>query len=338
MEQLSLSGQELLTLFTPSQGENQHGLNPQEIKIMIAETRKYLHLLMPTEVDTENIRGGIHNFRGPAAPLIKSIGKTVAAITANHNLIRLPEFQVEKIALCQVLADSLFKSRGHLRFIAPVCPDYSGGDNYYRSMGHRISPEAQAAINVADFIMKAFPPLGFEPVLEILVANTEDDLPEVINNCAGGSVDSYDRSCLEAAVRVSEKLSDYPNATVTTFKAGLGPEFRSMQYTYEKIIRDAMESESNLRDRVVRIGKERTLKHSQILDRDEQGYELTTRYMAQYAALGTIARSYPEPVILLNYSTPNRAFYNASKNVSPRIIHSAEDLRIIPVLGTIVHR
>ena len=77
-------------------------------------------------------------------------------------------------------------------------------------------------------------------------------------------------------------------------------------------------------------------RHSKILGRKEADYELTIRYMAQYAALGTLARRLEEPAILLNYPTPNLPFYNAATFRDAEFSLTDDDLRVVPIMETVL--
>lgn len=265
------------------------------------------------------------------------IGKFIGQVITNSDKLKLPENKPERLQLIRTLIDSLVDYGGKLNLVCPVCPDYGSGNRFYRAMGSGLSPEAIAGVDGSLILSKILFGLGFNSSINIIVADTEDDLPEVVENCAGGDVSLYKSQCEISVKNIYEQLAEMPNIKVFTFTGFLGPEFREMQYLFEKIIRERVKGNYGLGDMTIRTGEERKVKHSQILGRSEKDYELTIRYMAQYAALGHIVRKI-YPSILMNYQTPNRKFYNAAINVDTKIKLDDGDLKIVPVMGTVVKR
>lgn len=271
--------------------------------------------------------------------LAKTIGVFVKAIAATETL-KLPtdtQQQAELAALLKVLHESLTRFDGNIRFVAPVCPDYSqeSSDDFYQTIGEGVSPQAAAAIRAARTLIEIASAAGFTPHIDILVADTEDDLPEVMQRCVGGDTTEYKRRCLSSVEQISSLIAE-PHSAVTTFTDGLGPEFRHTQYAYESVINTLRLSDENVAAEVQKIGERRVQRHSKILGREEQGFELTVRYMAQYAALGTLMRNLNEPVVLLNYPTPNLPFFNAAQHRMPQFSLSENDQAVVPVVTTVL--
>ncbi|MDO8503937.1 MAG: hypothetical protein Q7S60_04605 [bacterium] len=273
--------------------------------------------------------------------IVRAVADLVSETGSHPEIINLPnttEREKELLSLGQLLVGILHDNRSRLRFLAPVCPDYSqeSSDTFYQTIGDGISPQAYAAMRAAQLIEQIFSRYGIRPQVEILVADTEDDIPEVMERCVDGDPQIYKNRCLASVQAIGEELNGTQGTKVTTFTLGLGERFRQIQYEYENVIK-RLRGENSVFDREVRkLGDLRRERHSKILGRREVDYELTIRYMAQYAALGTLARRAEEPTILLNYSTPNLPFYNAAVFRDPAFSLSTDDLRVVPILETVI--
>lgn len=279
------------------------------------------------------------------APEPLRIVQAVAGLTStvgSSEVVNLPsntEREREIVSLGNLLVTSLLEHKGRLRFITPVCPDYSqeSSASFYQTIGEGISPQAQAAMRAARFIGQTFPHYGFDPKVEILVADTEDDIPEVMDRCVNGDSQVYKGRCLASVGAIKDDLNGAGDIVdVTTFTLGLGGQFRQTQYEYEDVIRRLRGINPKFDQEVQKLGDMRKDRHSKILGRREADYELTIRYMAQYAALGTLARRLEEPTILLNYPTPNLPFYNAAAYRDSQFALSDVDTKVVPIMETVL--
>lgn len=285
-------------------------------------------------------RGAFHLSDAPLS-LVKSVAGLVAEVGSNPEVINLPnttEREREAVSLGHLLVDSLANKKGGIRFITPVCPDYSqeSSDSFYQTIGEGISPQARAAMRAARFIQETFPKYGFDPKVEIIVADTEDDIPEVIERCVDGDPEIYKNRCLASVKAIQDELDDDSIIDVTTFTRGLGGGFRQTQYDYEDVIRRLRTTNPKFDQEVQKLGDMRKERHSKILGRKEVDYELTIRYMAQYASLGTLARRVEEPTVLLNYPTPNLPFYNAASYRDSEFALTVDDLTVVPIMETVL--
>lgn len=335
-----LSGGDLVSLFGQDKDVKNNSFQPRTagvsrevIKTLATDTRNHLQKMFPGVIENRN---GQYKFDETTHTLITRVGNVIRSLGSHGEILRLPDTNPERSALTRTMVDSLVDHQGEIFFMAPVCPDYGGNENFYRTMGGGISKEAQAAINATRHIMETFSANGFVPRVAILVADTEDDSPEILANCAQGDVLKYKESCNASAQAVRIALPE-ENVEVRTFTDALGDDFRTMQYAYEKKIRSLMDSDQYFAKIVEAMGVSRTDRHGQILGRKEQDYELTVRYMAQYAALGSMGRRSIKPAVFMNYDTPNRAFYNAVAKHKDLVL-SEEDRIIMPVIGTVKGR
>ena len=266
------------------------------------------------------------------------VAGVVRPVAENQDYSRLPEYKSEKIAFANLLADAVTQT-GRIDFLLPVCPDYGSGHSFYQRMHGGVSLEAMGAINFAGYMDAVVQSVGLESSYTIMVADTEDDIPEIIDRVADGNIEQYKASCHASVESIRNQVGHINSVQVTTFSELLGDDFRTCQYGYEEGLRSLSENNSKFRSSVERVGCQRVGRHSQILGREEQNFELTYRYMAQYASLGTVMKYRgSETLAIVNYPTPNRKFLNATQNVDRSISMLESDNRVIPVLGSIVNR
>ena len=191
-----------------------------------------------------------------------------------------------------------------LAIVAPVCPPLVNFDGAYAPA---ISAEAHAALRASRSLLGGFAArVGLDVQVTILVADTEDDLPQVADKIG---LERYREICQESAGLI-ETVAEVP-IKVSTFSDYFSGLFRSTQYLVEDVVRSRIDSDEPLRKLLQRVSDERAAKHQQILGRPEQDNELAIRYVAQYAALGRIARTEQTQIDgILNYQTPNLSYIN----------------------------
>lgn len=301
------------------------------LKELNVSIRECLGKTFPGEVINNN---GKFSFSERTQGLASNIFPVIKIFDDNPGSVRLPEYKSERYGLVRVLINSLTNTDGRFQIFCPVCPDYGKGSDFYRTMGEGLSPEARAGVESTKVLLNLLPEVGLKPKVTILVADTEDDLSEIIENCAAGDVELYKSKCQRSVNEICEVLGGL-DVCVDTFTHGLGESFRTTQYLFEQVFRE--NSSGSFVNLVKSSGRERSEKHSQILGRSEANFELTIRYMAQYAALGHILRV-DDLAVLMNYQTPNRKFYNAAINVNRSLILDDRDYKVVPVIGTVVRR
>lgn len=268
---------------------------------------------------------------------LKKIGQFTAYTLTHPDEAVLPEYTQELASLGSLLSRCGRGAIDKLHFICPVCPDYGAGDSFYQQLRTGISPEAFGAINFVN-ILPDISKLGINTSASILVADTEDDIAEIIGRTVNGDVSLYATNCHRSVEQIALKVGGL-SVKVTTFQDYFGDDFRKRQYEYEALLRQTRRSSNKVRSIVAEVGSSRVERHSQILGRLESEYELTIRYMAQYMALGSLVKQDKnQATILANYPTPNRKFFNAFTNVDPDLSLNISDKSIVPVMGTRVRR
>lgn len=315
-------GDELRKYFDPRDvlGGNV-SVSTQHLDLMVKEARKRLMYKRPKRIVNER---GKFSFSGEAADAFQRVGYVIASLIANKDSLRLPETGPEMEALTQILVDSALTD-GKVTCIFPVCPDYAADR---LSIGNAISAEGKGGIEGAKAFISILKNAGYSPHAEILIADTEDDRIDILQRSAQNNATYYRRQCEGSVYAMRKEVADVPEIAVATFSQYLGVKFRELQYQFENTFR----RHDVLREKIAKIGESRRTKHATILGREENEYELSFRYAAQYAALGELVRGKGN-ILIGNYPTPNKRFVN------PQLIDSTLPVQqIISVLGTGVER
>ncbi len=256
-------------------------------------------------------------------------------ISESPNIVRLPSTNPEREAFARFLVAGCLGDGNESIIIAPVCPDYGENEAFHTSVNVGVGKEADAAMHasrVLDTIFHTSIPISFV----ILVADTETDNEDILARCAHNDREEYLSICAANAALIKNRLSDMPNVAVSTFSSTFGTEFTKLQYEYVSLIHDRSLRDAHLMDEIQTVSQGRSKRHTQILGREEKGYELTIRYMAQYAALGALARLEHKSITFLNYPTPNAVYFNAATYRDIFIME--EDREVIPVLESVIQR
>ena len=148
------------------------------------------------------------------------IGSAIARIDACKGIVSLPRTKLEMLAFINRLAEGLAIGQ-ELHIFAPVCPDYGKGSEFYSTMGRSISPEANSAINAIRALVPILSDAGFGYSLpffvNMLVADTEADLKEIIQRCAKGDRGAYRAACEGSAGEIRKQLQGVTGFRVFTF-------------------------------------------------------------------------------------------------------------------------
>lgn len=316
------------------------GISVDYLPSLVGEVRKHIAKSCQEGYCSGEVlnRQGQYEIYGDAAEVMRKTGGAIASLLAAPEVVQLPQSKPEKQQIGKTFAHSLMHYHAELDVVAPVCPDYGRGENFYRSIGRGISPEARGAIEAAKVLTSSFSEF-ITPYIRIVVADTEDDIDEVMQNTAAGEISIFKEHCEASVQAIASEVQGLPHVSVSTFSQMFGSSFRELQKTGEEKIREIMETDEKFRAHVTGIANARAARHAQILARPEQAHELTIRYMAQYMSLGEHMRFREEPHMLLNYPTPNRAFYNAVTNIHPELrLPPTSGKEVIPVIGTFAKR
>jgi nitrogen regulatory protein PII len=340
-EALHVKRGELPKLFDPRfrysdrhPSERLKGLSPQELEALAKDVRTSISRCCSTNSTCGHVenRNGEYVFSGEAKHAIHAVSGALAALLTAPTVVELPREKSERKAFTEALVDSAFHYDGKHTIYAPVCPDYSRGSDFYKNIGTGISPEARGAINATRILTGEYSKYLI-PKVKILVADTEDDIQDVMQNVVAGQITVYKARCEASAQSIREDLSDVSKSVeVMTFTQCFGRSFRIEQQNYETYIRQGIAIDEALRAKVQSLMVARAERHAQILGRIEIDGELTIRYMAQYMALGSLL-SGESRTFVMNYPTPNREYLNPAKNP-----FYTEKIKTVPILGTVVER
>jgi len=207
-------------------------------------------------------------------------------------------------------------SRGKINYVGIGCPDYR--KEY--ELGAGLSEQTRFYIEaVPDFVL-ASRKMGIKVGGKLLIANTESDLPEVLQRLTKGDEGLFHKRCRQS-VKEMEKKIKAKGLSKKEMDFGLlldfMPDFHERQYVEERLIRERMLSEVDLRYALLDISIQRREKYRSILGREEKDCELTIRYEAQYRALVKYLRGLAEQTgeayIMFNYQTPNLMVVNEAE-------------------------
>ena len=306
---------------------------------------------MPGDRRFKSVRAGLvsifsgyenhtHTFSLSEIQQMLRIGSIFARIDACKGSVSLPKTKLEMLAFASRLAAAL-KIAQEVTIFAPVCPDYGKGSDFYNTIGRSVSPEANSAIRALETLSPILSGKEFGLSLpfsvKILVANTETDVKEIIQKCAGGNIEAYNTACEGSAEEMRGRLRSVQGVHVSTFTGFFANSFRERQYAYERLIRGRMTTDACLAERISATSRTRERRYEQILGRQERENELTIRYMAQYAALAGLLRSHQKGSVILNYDTPNLPHFNIGLNSGIKMQDEPSD-DAMPVLVSFVKR
>jgi len=208
-----------------------------------------------------------------------------------------------------------------INFVGVGCPNYLEG---YR-LGEGISDQAQLYIdNVPEFI-DVLGKIGVEAAGSLLIADTEDDLPEALGRLTDGDVEMFKAGCEASAEMMQAEVDRIVGKGLLScgLLMDFDPRFRERQYRHESQVGDSLSRDDGLRNFVMETSRVRKDKYQEILGRDERDCELTIRYIAQYRSLAERLRELVmrtgELYILFNYQTPNLAMVNRGVKPEERI-------------------
>lgn len=200
--------------------------------------------------------------------------------------------------------------KNNLEIIVVACPDYR--ENY--SLGNGLGVEANLYLdNIPKFLEKVSSQ-SIDLSGSIVIANTEDDLRDVLKRLTNNDKDEFLKRCRVSAQKLAsdDRMEGLEDILFVGLLTDLIPDFRKRQYQEENDLVRLTYKNPKFGKEVKRISKQRAAKYRNILGRNEQGNELTIRYMAQYKALSRFLEEKSQltekTYMIFNYSTPNLEF------------------------------
>jgi len=204
-----------------------------------------------------------------------------------------------------------------INFVGTSCPDYL--ENY--TLGSGVSEQSHIYLDNVPNLVRVLKEYEIEVSGDLLIANTEDDMPDILNRLTDGNRDEFFSRCSQSVERINAEINNL--GLGEEIRSGLlldvVSDFRERQYEEEGKIRIEMERGVNQDDFILATSIERREKYEEILGRKERDHELTVRYLAQYLALEgylrDMIRRTGEVYLLINYQTPNLLGLNRSDDV-----------------------
>ncbi|MBI2575500.1 hypothetical protein HYV82_06470 [Candidatus Woesearchaeota archaeon] len=221
-------------------------------------------------------------------------------------------------ALVRTVSANLAAKRP-VQIMAPSCPDYKHDGSVYTfgGLGDDVSLLGTYQIEFAERFLPILDMHGIPYDLSVLTADIEieDDFTLTVNNVRHEEALRRVRATISATGEYLEALITPQNGSKVR-SAGFTDEFgdfSARQEQYEAHIKNAMENDAKFRKFVNEVHEGRSGLYERLYHRSSLSELLprTIRTMAQYAALGDIARS--RNAIITSHRTLNVPAYNNPK-------------------------
>jgi hypothetical protein len=195
-----------------------------------------------------------------------------------------------------------------VQLFAPVCPDYPVGSN--APLGVGVGDTVPPVMHLMSKICSLFEGQGVLYYFTVLLADTEVDMPEIVDLLANSEEDFLDR-CHKSISAICDIWPDINQEVcsrrVITFLDFFGENWYRMQYFWENVIRKKFEEGGSFHQFLNQVAGQRTTKYEAQLRRSlrhEEKVNMAVRHYAQYHAVGYWMRQHPG-AIMINTNSPN---------------------------------
>lgn len=259
----------------------------------------------------------------------------ISISAANKALEIVTEWRIQQIPLWPennkrdeyragvIIGESIDQNK-FIDFFAPVCPNYPSDATRVAQLGVDVGETAQLLI---PFVKKLITPLTEEKMpfnFNMILADTEIDLEEVVMLLAGSKLEFLDR-CKKSVDAIQDLVPQ--KVKVSAFSEFFAGTWHTMQNFWESVVNNELEQDKKFCNWLLRLAEARSEKYQMQFGRrlsSSEKIEMATRHYAQYLALGYWMRQYSGS-ILLNTDSPNlRAIRN------PRIIQAQNRPSFLP--------
>ncbi len=211
-------------------------------------------------------------------------------------------------------------TRDKITLVSAVCPDYEikNGKFTYKAMGRDAPHTALQHLKLMKGACDALESLGVEVDYQMTLADTELDLPLVVNNLAGGSKDIFLEKCQESC-RVLERQAERLGVRLLGCRR-FTEAFSNWYCVYERArqVLEAEMSNSWALKHELNISSQSRLPLYKAMAGQQVGLdycrEMVVRQWAQYMTWGECAEGlYGSGLVMINHSTPNLGKVNYPK-------------------------
>lgn len=185
----------------------------------------------------------------------------------------------------------------------PVCPDYPF-DSRTEELGTGIGETTALLLPLVKTMTDSLKEMSVPFCCNVILANTEIDLEEVISLLAGSQREFLDR-CQKSIKVIREIVPE--GVTVSSFSDFFKGTWHTMQYFWEKVVREKQQNDRGFNFWLEQLARNRTDKYQHQFGRylqEEERIKMAIRHYAQYLTLGYFMRQYPGAV-LVNTDSPN---------------------------------
>lgn len=207
--------------------------------------------------------------------------------------------------------------KGKLILVSAVCPDYERceGRFTYRSMGSGLPFTARQHLGIAARIMEILAQESMALEYHITLADTEFDLPLVVEKLAEGEVERFLEKCESSCRRLKEeaRAMGLPLISCGRFTAQFPNWFPHYQEALTIINEEGRTNPTRECDLNANAAKRKPLYQAMAAQPITLEYcrHMVMRQLAQYMAWGRCAEeTFGSEMIMMNHTTPNLSCVN----------------------------
>lgn len=205
--------------------------------------------------------------------------------------------------------DAMLQSKS-IVIVSAVCPDYERLDGRftYRALGEGVPYITGEHLRLVERLLSNLP-RDMKVQYLVSLADTEFDLPLVVDQLAGGSQEEFFRRCEASCVQIVEEAHGLklPLQFARRFTDHFPNWFEVYQQALQ-VVRLEIESNDSTRQDAELKSVQRSPLYSamagKIVGRD-YAYQMVLRQWAQYMTWGKLARDMWGDFVMINHSTPN---------------------------------
>lgn len=194
-----------------------------------------------------------------------------------------------------------------VRFFAPTCPDYPL-DSRTGKLGVGVPEATRPSLSAVGVLVTTLKRRGTPFQADILLADTEIDLPEVVSVLTGTTAEDFLRRCRRSVKAIRRLVPE--GVRVSTFSEFFREKhcvWCHMQYFWEEVVRQRMAEDRTFDCWLRTLAWNRQEKYESQLGRRMTVAEcirMAVRHYAQYSAFGYWMRQW-DGAVFVNTDSPN---------------------------------